>query len=405
MTDKITLNYRYSYITLEDYSTVAGPDWPTFDRFQQHRDVAQSVYDEIDTMLAPQRKFDHPVFCVLPFYGLEQPGNTACCLLPQDHDIQQIRHDMLQGHRPSACGKCWNLEDTGIKSDRLLKNETMSFYLDVDTQQLFDQCSINQNTTTLYKIDTSNTCNATCVTCGSQASSAWSALERKNNTVPARSWRIRNNTADAWIDYATATSITFRGGEPLLSATNFYIIEQLIAHNNTRCFISFVTNGSVTPSDYQLGLISQFANKNFCFSIDGVGSVFEYLRYPLKWNAIEKNLEFCKINNISRSVSYTLSNVNVWYHAQTVKWFWDNDLQYQLNPVYDPVYFQPCVLPSGIKQQILSQSACADLVPLLEPQCSQTNLDLFVAKLKEQDTWKGIHLLDYLPELANQLAL
>ena len=399
----MTLKDRYSYITPEDYITVAGPDWPTFDRFQQHVDVAQSVYDEINNMLAPQRKFDHPAFCVLPFYGLEQPDNTACCLLPQDHDIQQVRQDMLQGRRTSACGKCWNLEDAGIKSDRLLKNETMSFYLDVDTQQLFDQCVAEQNTTTLYKIDTSNTCNATCVTCNSQASSAWAPLERKNSTVPARSWRIRNNTADTWIDYATATSITFRGGEPLLSATNFHILEQLITHNNTECFISFVTNGSVTPSNHQLDLITQFPNKNFCFSIDGVGPVFEYLRYPLKWSTIEKNLEFCKNNNISRSVSYTLSNINVWYHAQTVKWFQDNNLPYQLNPVYDPAYFHPSMLPLGIKQQLLSQSECKDLAPLLEPQCSQTDLDLFFAKLKEQDTWKGIHLQDYLPELANQL--
>jgi sulfatase maturation enzyme AslB (radical SAM superfamily) len=278
----------------------------------------------------------------------------------------------------------------------------MSFYKDVDTQQLFDQCVTNQNTTTLYKIDTSNTCNATCVTCNSRSSSAWAGLERKNNQVPVRSWRIRNTTADTWIDYATATSITFRGGEPLLSVTNFYILEQLIAHNNTNCFISFVTNGSVTPSNYQLGLIAQFTNKNFCFSIDGVGPVFEYMRYPLKWNIIEKNLEFCKTNNISQSVSYTLSNINVWYHDQTVKWFRDNNLQYQLNPVYDPVHFQPSVLPLEIKQQILSQSSSVDLAPLLDAQCSQTNLDLFFAKLKEQDKWKGIHLQDYLPELASQ---
>ena len=393
---------RYSYISPEDYSIVAGPDWPTFDQFQQHNNVAQSIYDEIDSMLAPQPKFNHPTFCVLPFYGKEHPANTPCCLMNFDQNIQQVRHEMLQGQRPSACKKCWNLEDAGIKSDRLLKNETMSFYKDVDTQQLFDQCVANQNTTSLYKIDTSNTCNATCVTCNSRFSSAWSGLERKNNQVTARSWRIRNTTADTWIDYATATSIIFRGGEPLLSATNFYILEQLIAHNNTNCFISFVTNGSVTPSDYQLGLIAQFTNKNFCFSIDGIGPVFEYMRYPLEWSAIEKNLEFCKTNNISLSVSYTLSNINVWYHDQTVKWFQDNNLQYQLNPVYDPVYFQPSVLPQEIKQQILSQSSSVDLALLLDARCSQPNLDLFFTKLKEQDKWKGIHLQDYLPELASQ---
>jgi sulfatase maturation enzyme AslB (radical SAM superfamily) len=323
--------------------------------------------------------------------------------MPTNHNIQQVRQDMLQGQRPSACKACWNLEDAGISSDRLLKNRTMSFYKDVDTQQLFDQCVANQNTTTLYKIDTSNTCNATCVYCSSLLSSSWASLERKNNKVPAKSWRIRNTTADTWINYATATSIIFRGGEPLLSATNFHILEQLIAHNNTRCFISFVTNGSVTLSDYQLGLIAQFPNKNFCFSIDGVGPVFEYVRYPLKWDAIEKNLEYCKSNNIPLTVSYTLTNINVWYHAQTINWFQHNNLPYHLNLVHDPAHFHASVLPQEIKQQILSQSSCADLAPLLNAQCSQASLDLFFAKLKEQDEWKGIHLQDYLPEIASQL--
>ena len=62
---------QYQYVTRADYESVAGPNWPPFDQFQLHENVEQFVYDEIDQMLAPNEVFDHPAFCVLPFFGLE----------------------------------------------------------------------------------------------------------------------------------------------------------------------------------------------------------------------------------------------------------------------------------------------------------------------------------------------
>ena len=70
--------------------------------------------------------------------------------------------------------------------------------------------------------------------------------------------------------------------------------------------------------------------------------------------------------------------------------------------MYDPAHFRPSVLPLDIKQQILIQSDWSDLVPLLETGCEPHDLDLFFMHLREQDNQKGIHLHDYLPELAKQ---
>ena len=62
------LQSRYGYVTRNDYESVAGADWPAFDQFQLHDNIEQFVYDEIDQMLAPDEVFDHPAFCVLPFF-------------------------------------------------------------------------------------------------------------------------------------------------------------------------------------------------------------------------------------------------------------------------------------------------------------------------------------------------
>ena len=36
------------------------------------------------------KPFSNPAFCVLPFYGIEYPANTPCCLLKKGHDLTQM---------------------------------------------------------------------------------------------------------------------------------------------------------------------------------------------------------------------------------------------------------------------------------------------------------------------------
>ena len=386
---------KYNYVTQRDYDTVAGPDWPSFVDFQQHVDIPDFVYNEIDQMLAEPVAFDHPSFCVLPFYGREHPAGTACCLLPKNHDLKKIQADMLNGVRPDSCAKCWNLEDLGIKSDRNLKNETVDFYLDKNIQDLFGDCKHARHRVIHYKIDASNTCNAACVTCNSESSSAWGLLQKKNKQRYSRTWNISLDKIDQNIDYNTAKMIIFRGGEPLLSKTNFHILEQLIKADNINCFISFQTNGSITPTAKQEQILTHFKNLSFSFSIDGVGPVFEYLRYPLKWKDLEKNIAWCHQRNIMVSANYTVSNLNVFYHQQTISWFRQNNINYQLNLVYDPAWFRPSALPGWIKNQTDFN--------FIHQHDDDENYAVFRSKIAEQDAWKNISLREYLPELADLL--
>ena len=383
---------------------MAGPDWPAFARFQQHIDIPDFVYQEIDDMIRPQEGFSHSSFCVLPFYGMEYPAKTPCCLLPKSSSIDKIQQEMLQGQRPSACNKCWALEDVGLKSDRQIKNETLDMFTNVDLEQLIAECHRGENKTIHYKIDTSNTCNSACMTCNGASSNTWNKVLKKNNLPTYRNWKIPPDRTTNWVDYANAKLISFRGGEPFLSDTNFYILEQLIAHGNTNCFVSFVTNGSFSLSKHQKEILLKFPNLNFCFSIDGVGPVFEYVRWPLKWPDVENNINWCREKNIDVSVSYTLSNINLFYHDETVKWFKDNRINYLVNPVYDPAHFQPRALPQSIKQQLAQylndEEVGAWLTHSSEDDKRYTR---FQAEVVKQDSMKNISIRDYLPELVGLL--
>ena len=399
---------KYQSINKQDYEIVAGPDWPSYETFCQHNNIDNFVYDEIDQMLWNLKPFDHPTFCVLPFYGWEYPQNTPCCIIPgtpTKDQVEQIKSDMLNKKRPSSCQSCYDLEDCGIDSDRLLKNRTLDFYSNQDLQLLFDQAKQGNSSIVHYKIDTSNTCNSTCITCDGFYSTAWSHLKRKNGLNGHPSWSTKPEEIDTFVNYHTAKSIGFRGGEPFLSQANFYILEKLLEANNHTCFISFTTNGSTMLTDYQKNLLSKFKHVNFCFSIDGIGPVFEYLRYPLSWSTLLENVDYCKNNNIMASANYTISNINIYYHDQTVAWLDQNNISYLIHMVDEPLHFRAGALSKQIKNLVIQKQKDPRIQKFLSMSSNHDERDFltFRQEISKQDRWKGINMQDYLPEFAKIL--
>jgi sulfatase maturation enzyme AslB (radical SAM superfamily) len=59
------------------------------------------------------------------------------------------------------------------------------------------------------------------------------------------------------------------------------------------------------------------------FSIDGIGSRFEYLRYPLQWSKVEANIGRL-VNetglNLKFHINHTVTPLNIWYYDEFVEW-------------------------------------------------------------------------------------
>jgi MoaA/NifB/PqqE/SkfB family radical SAM enzyme len=284
-------------------------------------------------------------FCVLPFFGAEfTPSGftTPCCLVPTNTDIKQLQTEMLAGQRPTACQKCWKLEDQGLTSNRQIKNSTFDLHKNRDLRYIEEDCQNGKFNSQIIQLYTSNLCNSTCVTCGPQVSTAWATLKK------VKTFDIIDQTILDSLVYKDFVILTFVGGEPFYENRNFEILQKLIDVDNTDCYISFVTNGSTNISDKQINILKQFKNLNICLSIDGVGPVFEYLRYPLSWDKLLENIKLYRGLGINLSVSYTISNLNVLYHEETVAWFDSENLVYNYNPINNPEYFAPAVLPAPL---------------------------------------------------------
>ena len=342
-------------------------------------------------------------FCVLPFFGYEFSPNhgTHCCLLPRGHDINEIRQDMLDKKRSPQCSACWKLEDSGLTSDRQLKNSALDFYSNRDIRFIEEDARQGKYETTLIKLITSNKCNSTCVTCNSGASTAWGELSKKGKIIDINPKSALSQETIDGLSFDKLVGINFIGGEPLYEQRNFYIIENLIKHNNTDCFISFTTNGSVGINSVNKNLLSQFKNINIGLSIDGIGPVFEYMRYPLKWKKLLANLEFFKTITNNISVNQCTSNVNVYYYDETTAWFESQNLSYHHNPVITPSYFRPSALPLRVKEKIRSMSDKTEAFVSTHTDEDDRDFQLMLVELKKQDQLKNIDIKNYLPDFWN----
>jgi hypothetical protein len=351
-------------------------------------------------------------FCVLPWFGREfywQDNETHCCLLPKKYDVEKIKTAMLSGERPTECQKCWKLEDQGLQSDRQLKNATLDWYWNRDLELIKKDAELGLSKIVMVKLMTSYTCNATCVSCvDHNSSSSWSHLKHKmNKSIPIESYNFVNiNELKKKVDFGELKMLSILGGEPLYEKKNFELLEHLLEIGNDSVFLSLVTNGSVTLTDRQKTVLSKFKNLNFCISIDGTELVFEYLRFPLKWNDLIANLNFFREITSNISASYTLSNLNILYHTRTVKWFESNDIPYSNNPVYTPTWLQPRALPVHIKSLLKQQLSTADFNMYIgdnHTSTDQANFERFLFNISQQDLAKNISIKDYLPELHSML--
>lgn len=343
-------------------------------------------------------------YCVLPFYSIEadfsNPKNVYCCRLKPGTDIEQVRDDIRKKQRSPNCATCWDLEDRGQKSERQLHNESLDFFLDLSIDNIELASLASGFNPVKIKLTTSNLCNGQCVTCNSHLSSAWAALENKSSQYKGL------DLGQLDIDWGKIVSLSFVGGEPLLEKKNFAVLENLIEHNNTNCAISFVTNGSVELAPHQLEILQKFKRLNVCLSIDGTGKVFEYIRYPLKWDTLLTNISFFKTITNDISVSFMVSNLNIYYYSELVDFFKANNLQYLAKQITHPVIFSPGNLPSEAKSAVIDNNKKYEQEVksfLSMPTYSETNFDNFKTELLRQEVLKKIQLEDYLPELWNLL--
>ena len=240
-----------------------------------------------------------------------------CCHFPdrqqlnstteQHIEFRQELNSINSYESQRTCSECNFQDDNQLRKT----HRDMSFNVVPDDAELGDPSYL--------EIQTNNTCNGGCIICGPGNSSYWQNELKQFTIKPV------NDPVDqilSFIDIQKTRKIMFLGGEPFLSDTDTRILPMI--KDPSVVSLQYTTNGSIYPSQTHIDLWSQFQSVLINFSLDGIGDRFDYIRYPLKWNQVEKNvIRMMKEmpSNVQFKSNHTVNTLNLYYYDEFRNWY------------------------------------------------------------------------------------
>jgi hypothetical protein len=216
--------------------------------------------------------------------------------------------------------------------------------------------------------------------------------------------------------------INFAGGEPLVHERIGDILALFVEKGlSKRVGLYFSTNGTV-KSPKLTSLLRQFRNVGLGISIDGVGALQEYIRFPSSWAQVQQNIvQYQREGVASVSVQPTPQAYNVFGLLELVRFCDAHDLWFTLNNVLSfPRYLSFEMLPQVVADEALVEwrtyrdTDCRaemlgevdTLIGALEGRRQAPSVELqrqFIEFTAEMDRARGQRLRDASPRLYDRL--
>ena len=344
----------------------------------------------------------------------------------QDQPMQQLRADMLSETPNTACGRCYEQEQSGFFSGRQSANKHHGHHVKKLDENPFEM--------TYWDIRFSNLCNLKCRSCGHIFSSQWYQDQAKLAGGDwAKNHKVLNiagrTDTDMWeqllphIDYVE--QIYFAGGEPLLMEEHYNILDELVRRR--RFDVRLIYNTNFTHTDLKGNSVfeywSMFDSVAVGASLDGSGPHGEYIRKGTDWKQVEQNrvkmLKICP--QVDFYISPTLSIMNAWhlpdFHRDWVERGLIKPQDLNVNILQDPTHLRIDIAPMKYKQRLRIkyqehinwlrdkdplQRASVGFESAIKFMMATDNthlIDTFWRKTHELDSIRAERLLDVIPEL------
>ena len=385
-------------------------------------------------------------FCAAPWtvYCVNANGTAAVCCVNQQHKVpvdqhqqllssdrlQQIKQQMLAGHRVSGCEKCYSNEAAGIRSLRQHYNDYTGPAL--DTTQLTNR---DYEARVWYDLSLSNLCNQKCRICGEFNSTAWhkdavslrdltrsqhhgKTLGPHTDTVLIHSHSAIPHVIHSMQQSPAPFTIELKGGEPLYMQTSADLLQQMVdlgLHEHT-AELRIMTNG--TQSDPRIiQLLSLFPAVNMSLSIDAVGRLHEYTRGTnLTWDQCRHSWQqLLTLSNIKTlRVSNTIYAYTVLALPELIHWVsaeFGSSVRMSHSMLYKPEFLRANLVSTELRLGVLQSLGHNHSLSQALTQESSDSADT-VALQRQQfkiytqrlDQLRGESLLDLVPQLAPLLA-
>ena len=389
---------------------------------------------------------DSKTFCIYPWIHLHAyPTGEAypCCHaemaypvgnakfktleeIYRDAPMRELRKDMLNERPNPACGRCYEQEKAGFFSGRKSANKHHGHHIKRIDDDKFQM--------SYWDIRFSNLCNLSCRSCGHIFSSSWYQDQAK---LAGGDWKNRNKVlnyagrteTDIWeqliphLDYVE--QIYFAGGEPLMMADHYNILDELERRGRFDVRLIYNTNFTHvklkdrTVFDYW----KKFKSVAVGASLDAMGPRAEYIRKGTEWGTVERNREQMLLTcpDVDFYISPTLSIMNALhlpdFHRAWVEKGLIRPQDLNVNILQDPVYYRIDIAPMKYKQRLrvkfeehldwlrpqdLLNRATVGFESAINFMMATDNTKLlpeFWSKTRELDTIRNENILQIIPEL------
>ena len=333
-----------------------------------------------------------------PKYGLVEGDFERYISSPM---LESVKQDLMLGNWPAGCSKCKNDEAVNMVSKR---QRDLQDFAHLHRDVKFSDASNILSVTTELGIS----CNLACIICDHTKSTGWRPETKKiYNIVPASTGYTRSaQRARALTKLAPYRHLELQGGEPL--TTNFKDHKLLLDHyistgSSASMTLRYHTNGTVWPSQDLWQRWKKFKSVDLKLSIDGIGPVFEYTRWPGKWSDFESNTKkYCALRDSGQNIVVSAQITASAYNCMSLDDIYNWCSQHQitdvfLNKVLYPAHLQLNVWPEVAKKAIskhMQSSSVADVANMGKWLSTADNLGIFSKFVEFTDTHNHYRKLD-----------
>lgn len=330
--------------------------------------------------------------CAIPWMHLnfEPNGKVVPCCLTSTHNyfagdlstdsieeiwnsdnMKSLRLQMINGEQPKICSTCFNKESVTGLSGRIHHNRAFPKVLERISEITDETGHVSEMNLLYWDFRFSNLCNLKCRSCGPRYSSAWVPDAKKLGLISDQDkvWNIDSVDDTNNFDFLTeqisvVEKIYFAGGEPLMMAEHWQILELLDKNNRHDVKISYNTN--CTTFTYKNKDVFDYWKKwnadklEIWPSIDEIGPRAELIRSGTVWNKVEANLKrLTTLDNTLIKPGITVGAWNVFRLPEIINHLVDigvvnSERHYQnffLNLIEMPLHYNITILPDKFKNK------------------------------------------------------
>ncbi len=361
------------------------------------------------------------LFCHLPWTEMLVQADRAmpCCKFTtrsqisvegydQHPEIVSVRSKILAGQAPTQCQACVYDERQFGHSYRLLHNQ-------------FDPAK-NFDITTVDPLDeyqdiqflVSDTCNLKCTSCINNSYVRAKELYEMGMMPYAPVHFQRNPRVDALLKLKFR-KLTLLGGEPFVDKETLRLLERIVEQDRSQDIIVSLNSNMTAINRQQMDFLCEnFKHVQIKASIDGIGAVNEYLRYPSRWEDVDRNLQMCQTyDNASVMVTSTLSNLSMLRFYQVLEYVEQRQIQdIFVNNISNPYQMEPTVIPRELIPELMQQyceintksmsartkfvvDTCVTILNNANDSCWQDSVKWY----QQHDHHRGNNMLSVFPEL------